>query len=281
MERKYKVKALALVCLNVLSCTTMFVSVTAAWFTTVKSAEAAAQIFKTQSDDRLDVSFEIYDYDLDNMTGKVATDSITKDDKGRDVFVSKFALPQYDSFIPERNTYNNKILRIEILSKTNIDSTSKFSLNIPCSGSFLDGESNVTRNMSNIIGFKYFFKHELPNPASLNESSPGSIYAGAYSVFNGIEESRSYVTINDEPNGSKTGGKIQENAILFDELDLDENASDAVTVMYLEYFYKEDLVDYYFDHSTDKKATADDLASYSVSFACDIVKLQFNVGGND
>ena len=62
--------------------------------------------------------------------------------------------------------------------------------------------------------------------------------------------------------------------------DIDENASDSKTILYLEYFYKESLVDYYFDHSLDEKATADNLESYSISFNCDIVKLQFSGGSN-
>lgn len=284
MKKRYKYKALTLVFINVLSCLAMFTSLTAAWFTTVRTAEATGQIFQVTDDDQIDVSFEVYDYDLDNNVGKVATNQTTKDENENNVFVSKFALPQYDSFIPERNVYNNKILRIEILSKGNVDASSKFVLNVPCSGAFLDDEEMVTKNMSNIIGFKYFFKHELPASAALDESTPSSIYDGAYRILEGINDYKSYVSVNlqDDGNGSSSlvGSKVEGNTIMFNNLDIDETAADHITVMYLEYFYQDTLVDYYFEHSHDKKATADDLESYSVSFACDIVKLQFSAGGS-
>lgn len=278
MEKKYKMKAAGLIALTCLSCATMFVSLTAAWFTTLRNAEAATQAFAVADDDALDVSFQVYEYDQDNLTGRIAEDRDFIDDGGNRVVSSKFALPQYDSFIPERNAYNNKILRIEVLSKGTTNSDSRFSLRVPCSGSFLDGEDNVTRNMSNIIGFKYFLKHELPNPTSFNESSASAVYDNAYKVFENIESTKSYVTLNTVA-GHEVGSKVENNTIVFDNLDVDENNEDATTVLYVEYFYKENLVDYYFDHSNDQKATADNLESYSISFNCDITMLQFFAGG--
>jgi len=278
MERKYKVKAAGLIGLTVLSCATMFISLTAAWFTTLRNAEAATQAFAVSDDDAIDVSFQVYEYDQDNLTGRIAEDRTIKDEDEHDVFTSKFALPQYDSFIPERNVYNNKVLRIEIKSNGTTDSNSRFSLRVPCSGAFLDDDDMVTRNMSNIIGFKYFLRHELTSSSSLDETTASSIYDSAYNVFENINETKSYVSISTS-SGQEVGTKIEDNTVVFDSLDIDEAAEDKTTVMYLEYFYKDTLVDYYFEHSTDEKATADNLESYSISFTCDITKLQFFSGG--
>lgn len=280
MEKRYKAKAAGLIGLTVLSCATMFVSLTAAWFTTITNAQAKTQVFAVSDDDALDVDFQIYEFDEDNLTGRIAEDKVLKDENQNDVFTSKFALPQYDSFIPERNVHNNKILRIEVKSNGTTDENSRFSLRVPCSGDFLDNESMVTRSMSNIIGFKYFLKHELPNPSSLDESNASSVYDGAYNVFENIQNTKSYVTINTV-GGEEIGTKVEDNVIIFSNLDVDENAADATTVLYLEYFYKENLVDYYFEHSKDEKATAENLESYSISFNCDITKLQFFAGGTN
>lgn len=279
MDKKYKMKAAGLIGLTVLSCASMFVSLTAAWFTSVRNAETATQGFQVAQDDSLEVGFEVYEYDEDNLTGRVAEDRVVEDENNNKSFYSKFALPQYDSFITERNVYNNKILRVEVLSKGTTDSTSKFSLSVPCSGNFLDKDDMVTRNMSNIIGFKYFLKHELANPSSIDETSASKIYDSAYGVFSTINDTKSYVEINNV-NGKEVGAKVENNTIVFENLDIDENAADSTTVLYLEYFYKENLVDYYFEHSNDEKATADNLYSYSISFNCDIVKLQFAGGAN-
>lgn len=279
MDKKYKKKAAGLIGLTVLSCATMFVSLTAAWFTTITQAQTATQGFQVSQDDSLEVGFEVYEYDEDNLTGKVAVDRTVLDEDQNPVYYSKFALPQYDSFIPERNIHNNKVLRVEVTSKGTTDSSSKFSLSVPCSGSFLDKDDMVTRNMSNIIGFKYFLKHELANPSSLNEGTAGSIYDDSIKVFNTINDTKSYVALNNV-NGQEVGAKVENNTIVFENLDIDENASDSKTILYLEYFYKENLVDYYFEHSNDEKATADNLESYSISFNCDIVKLQFSGGSN-
>ncbi len=280
MERKYKAKAAGLIGLTILSCATMFVSLTAAWFTTIRNAEAATQAFAVSDDDALDVDFQVYEYDQDNLTGRVAEDRVIKDEDKNDVFTSKFALPQYDSFIPERNVYNNKVLRIEVKSNGTTDASSRFSLRVPCSGSFLDNQSMVTRNMSNIIGFKYFLRHELANPSAFDESSAESIYDSAYKVFEGIDDTKSYVSLSGAL-GQEVGTKVEDNTIIFNNLDVDETADDQVTVLYLEYFYKDTLVDYYFEHSSDEKATADNLESYSISFICDITKLQFYAGGTN
>lgn len=283
MNKRIKYKAISMVFMSALSSMAMFTSLTAAWFTTVRNADAAANTFVVKDDDALDVDFEVYEYDEDNLAGRIATDKTVLNENGQEVLTSKFALPQYDSFIPERNVYNNKILRIEIKSKDITDSNSRFTLNVPCRGSFLDNENMVVKNMSNIIAFKYFFKHELPNNSNFDESTPETIYKSAYSVFETINDSKSYVTLDSKIalDGSieTVGTKVEGNTIVFADLDIDEKAEDATTVMYLEYFYKDTLVDYYFDNSRDEKATADKLESYSVSFVCDITKLQFGAGG--
>lgn len=246
---------------------------TFAWFTAKQRADNGMNNITAVSDDPIDIDFEIYEYDEDNLTGRVAVDSTTVDEESNEISVSRFALPQYDTFIPERNTYNNKIMRIEVTSKGEVDSTSKFSLDIKCTGSFtqnIAGEDKVTRNMSNIIGFKYFLRHELADQSVLNESSAGSIYDDAYAQFSSITTSYSYVTVVNN-----VGSKVSDNKIALPLMDIDENDAEHKTVLYLEYFYNEDLVDYYFEHSTDSKPTADNLESTSISFACDISNLTF------
>lgn len=244
-----------------------------AWFTAKQRVDNGMNSITAVSDDPIDVTFELYEYDEDNLTGKVATGSNALDENNNEISLSRFALPQYDTFITERNTYNNKIMRIEVKSNGNVDSSTKFSLEIECDGAFVEnvnGEDKVTRNMSNIIGFKYFLKHELANASTFSEATPGAIYDNAYAAFNNITTEYSYVSIE-----SGSGVKVSNNKIQFPAMDIDENAADSVTVLYLEYYYSQDLVDYYFEHSNDQKPTAANLESTSINFACDITTFTF------
>ena len=255
--------AMNVVCLGML---------TFAWFTANQRADNSMGQITAISDDPLDVDFEIYEYDEDNRTGRIAVDKIETLEDGTEKETSRFALPQYDTFITERNTYNNKILRMEILWKSAADSSTTFSLDIPCSGDFtskVDGVDKVTKNMSNIIGFKYFLRHDLD--VELDESTAGKIYDSAYSVFDGINDKVGYVNVDS----NKVGSKLNDKTVHLSNLDVDENATDNKTILYIEYFYDESLIDYYFDHSEDSKPTADNLASTAISFNCDILRFEF------
>lgn len=246
---------------------------TFAWFTANQKVDNGMNNITAISDDPIDVSFELYEYDEDNLTGRIAVDSTTTDESENEITLSRFALPQYDTFITERNTYNNKIMRIEVTSKGEVDSSTKFALDIECTGSFTEnvsGEEKVTRNMSNIIAFKYFLRHELSDSSLLNETTAGNIYDSSYSIFSGITTSYSYVSVEDN-----VGTKVSNNKISLPALDIDENDENHVTVLYLEYFYDENLVDYYFENSNDQKPTADNLESTTINFACDIKNFTF------
>lgn len=267
MKKKVLAALGSLIAMNVV-CLSML---TFAWFTANQRADNAMNQIVAISDDPLDVDFELYEYDEDTLTGRVAIDRKESLEDGTERDISRFALPQYDTFITERNTYNNKILRIEVSWKTTADSNTKFSLDIPCSGDFtsnVGGEDKVTKNMSNIIGFKYFLRHETN--AILDESSAGSIYDSAYSVFGNIDEKVGYVSVEGE-----VGTKVNDKTIHLSDLDIDESATDNKTILYLEYFYDESLIDYYFEHSEDSKPTADNLASNAISFSCDILRFEF------
>ena len=95
--------------------------------------------------------------------------------------------------------------------------------------------------MSNIIGFKYFLRHDLD--VELDESTAGKIYDSAYSVFDGINDKVGYVNVDS----NKVGSKLDDKTVHLSNLDVDENATDNKTILYIEYFYDESLIDYYFE----------------------------------
>ncbi|MCQ2771681.1 MAG: hypothetical protein MJ238_00170 [Bacilli bacterium] len=244
--------AMNVVCLGML---------TFAWFTANQRADNSMGQITAISDDPLDVDFELYEYDEDNRSGRIAVDKEKTGDR--------FALPQYDTFIKDRNVHNNKILRMEIISKGDTSSDTTFNVDIPSNGDFTDSNDHVCNNMSNIIGFKYFLKHDSIAGA-LDETSASTIYDSAFDIFDTIDTSFSYVTVSDG-----VGTKAIDKTIHLRNLDIDETADDKITVLYIEYFYDETLVDYYFDNSDVGQITADNLEGTAISFDCDIVRFEF------
>jgi len=232
--------------------------VTFAWFIAKNNIDSNADQISVVAGSDVDIDHTLYAYDENAKAGVITED---------------FSLQQYDSFILERNVYACKILRVEVTGS----SSSSFTVEIPCSGSFTTKSQKdqdrdiVASNISNIVSFKYLVKSDYP---SIDETNAATIYSTAKTAFDGISTSKSFVTV-----GASIATSQKNDTIRFSNINL--NASTGKQVIYIEYNYDETLVDFFYQNSDASAPSVDSIQENEIiDFAADISTIKFTGGGD-
>lgn len=171
---------------------------------------------------------------------------------------SEFTLPDYDTFIPEKNVYANVIIRAVVTVPAFETKDYSFKIDLTrLSSTFLNNgkignvTSNVIQLKSTIYAFKEVGKDSFtPNTSSHNsidESSDASIYSTASAYFASRSTPTTFVPIRYADDGSAIVNRGDEEAKRTISLvpDLPDGFEISKVVMYLECSYHDTLVNEY------------------------------------
>ena len=122
---------------------------TFAWFTTVRAVQLGYTGVQVMNTDDLRITYKFYGYDDDTRQGK----ELSFEGGNPDPF-----LEEYDSFIPDRNEHNNRIVKIDVETIREQTEARYLQLALSCTQGFCsakeDGKNYVSPFISNIIYFR-------------------------------------------------------------------------------------------------------------------------------
>ncbi|WP_458457363.1 Ig-like domain-containing protein [Pseudobutyrivibrio sp.] len=219
---------------------------TYAWFAVNATAqiltdEVSAAISTTEPDAQL--TYEILKYD-DNV--KAGVSSTNPND---------FYLPDYDSYITERNVYANAIIRAEIFTPVDTDAE-EFVVDVSRLASAFKNNGAVQSYTSNVIQFKatiYSYKlvgsesytHNSASFDNIDETSAATKYATASAYFASRETPTTFVQIRDNSDGTSVITRKSEADTITLVPSLPSGLDIASCIIYIECSYHQKLVDEY------------------------------------
>lgn len=225
---------------------------TFAWFTTNMAADMQVSsngMQITTKDPEEQLTYEILKYDDNIKAGRSYT--------GSDA-IAQFTLPDYDTYITEKNQYANVILRAEVTTSALNTSKEELTIDITRLASSFKTAGVIGSNTSNVIQFKstvYKYKiseHEeyTNNPSSLNsidETNAATKYATASSYFASKKTPTTFVPIRDSGDGTVIVNRKTEADTITLIPDLPTGLTLTSVIVYIECTYHETLVNEFID----------------------------------
>ncbi|MCR5332772.1 MAG: bacterial Ig-like domain-containing protein [Bacilli bacterium] len=205
--------------------------------------------------------YDIYKYDDNLKAGKKFTDP------------SDFTLPDYDTYITEKNVYANCIIRAEVTVPSLNTSDEYFTIDVTrlASNYFITSTTKVDKKTSNVIQLKsavYSFLESgetdftentnMIGHGDIDETSPATIYSTVSDYFATKQTPTTFVPIRYDDNGNPivNRGDDENKRTITLIPDLPTGYTITKVIIYLECSYHEDLVDKYVEsNSTDSAAT--------------------------
>lgn len=208
-----------------------------AWFSTNKETVTTGLNITSGIKQQVDIfgnDFSIIYYD-------VITDE-AKQDK------NNFALTPYNVFVPARNKYNRKFIRMTLQYAVKVDPGDKLSLTINCLGDLYrteEGRAIENSVISNLIKFRFYDNASGLIPA-LGEDAPESeikaTYEACCSAFDTIEDEYSFVELSLD---GTSASKIKSLDLVVDMPSLEDEKPNYVSDFFMEFDYDADLVEFF------------------------------------
>lgn len=236
---------------------------TYAWYRAnagVDIASESVEIATTASDER--VEYKIYKYDETLSRGRAYTNP------------SDFTLPDYDTYITEKNAHANAIIRAEIITDELDTSTYEWSIDVTRLASAFMTDNKIGKFTSNVIQLKAtvtkFLEHgeetytnntaSEANPAgthAIDETSDATIYSSATEYFASKNTPTTFVPIRYADNGtpiiSRDDSEDSRTIVIVPGLPTGYSVDSVI--MYLECSYHETLVDAYVSTNSTEGST--------------------------
>ena len=203
-----------------------------AWFTDNKNTDSNGLTISSivqQSVDIIDDHFKVYYFDIEQDKAVEAEDD--------------FILAPYNMFVPARNAYNRKFVRMSLRYPGNATGGQKLLLTLTCKGDLFKEDGHTEEEViSNLIQFKFY-----DNYLGVIEKVGGSVnvqdvYEQCVSVFDQIEEKTTFVTIGEDGNAVKEEKVI---ALTVQMPSLEDKSKQIVSDFFMEIDYSETLIDYF------------------------------------
>jgi len=218
-----------------------------AFFASIKArSNSADTIAVTQTDDILIKDLKILGYDTEEEKAIICT---TEEGK------PNYALPPFDSIIFQKNQYNQRFIRLDILYPNGVDTsgTKNLEIKILATGLYKKTDGYVGNSLSNFVEFAYYdnqYQTGLIDTSDLTtDEGIENAYNGCRSVFDGYGESdqNNFFHIPSSSVGFDTSSKTGDLSIL-----VPLNTSSVKTVsgakvseIFLRFDYSRDLVENY------------------------------------
>ena len=258
---------------------------TFAWFTTVRAVQLGYTGVQVMNTDDLRITYKFYGYDDDTRQGK----ELSFEGGNPDPF-----LEEYDSFIPDRNEHNNRIVKIDVETIREQTEARYLQLALSCTQDFCSakegGKNYVSPYISNIIYFRAAVASIDGKAAGSDEwytalhaaKDANAIYTSAVDFFNKKSLPVSTFVSNYENANSITDVKKNANLTISSKaLGVSLPAGTKTATFYVEYNYSSTLIETYQKRSYfDDTAwgTTDILKGDSISFANDIPYMRVEYG---
>ena len=260
---------------------------TFAWFTTVRAVQLGYTGVQVMNTDDLRITYKFYGYDDDIREGK----ELSLEGQNPDPF-----LEEYDSFIPDRNEHNNRIVKIDVETIREQTEARYLQLALSCTQGFYSakegGKNYVSPFISNIIYFRAAVATIGGKAAVENDDwykalaaadNANDIYTRAVDFFKNKGPAVStFVGSNYESAPSITDvDKTTNLTISSKALNVSLPAGTKNATFYVEYNYSSTLIETYqkksyFDDTA--WGTTDILKGDSISFANDIPYMRVEYG---
>ena len=209
-----------------------------AWYTNNTEPTSEGLQIVTNSNGEIAVDgnlFTVYGYNIEDDQAELIFDDL--------------ALGSYNIFVPGRNTYNRRIVRVKLLFKNDVEIGSKISIKINCLADLLkEGGLYVDEKISNLIQFKFYDNYDGLIDQIDDTHSIGDVYDECVELFDNMNEYYSFVKINSGA-ASKPSKVIEINV---DTPSLAEEETSFQTDFLIEYNYNDALVQYYKEHADSK-----------------------------
>lgn len=252
-----KILTIALGISNISFCLTAAAVATYAWYSVTVAPHVnvnSANMAIEGADPDESISYEVLKYDDDYKAGRSYTG---------DAAIANFKLPNYDSYIIEKNQYANVIIRAEVKTPVNT-STEEFTIDISRLASSFKTGGVIGSKTSNVIQFKaavYKYKvsgsdEYVTNTAShnsINESSAATKYATASAYFADKKTPTTFVPIRDSGDGTVIVNRKSEADTITLIPDLPTGLNITNAIIYIECTYHPTLVSEFINsHSGDE-----------------------------
>lgn len=256
---------------------------TFAWFTTVRAVQLGYTGVQVMNTDDLRITYKFYGYDDDTRQGK----ELSFEGGNPDPF-----LEEYDSFIPDRNEHNNRIVKIDVETIREQTEARYLQLALSCTQGFREeknGNNYVAPYISNIIYFRAAVASIDGVAAGGDEwytalaaaKDANTIYTSAVNFFNKKSLPVTFVSNYENANSITDVYKTTNLAISSKALNVSLPAGTKNATFYVEYNYSSTLIETYQKRSYFDDAawgTTDILKGDSISFANDIPYMRVEYG---
>ena len=256
---------------------------TFAWFTTVRAVQLGYTGVQVMNTDDLRITYKFYGYDDDTRQGK----ELSFTGNNPDPF-----LEEYDSFIPDRNEHNNRIVKIDVETIREQTEARYLQLALSCTQGFREeknGNNYVAPYISNIIYFRAAVASIDGVAAGSDEwytalaaaKDANTIYTSAVNFFNKKSLPVTFVSNYENAHSIMDVYKTTNLAISSKALNVSLPAGTKKATFYVEYNYSSALIEAYqkkryFDDAA--WGTTDILKGDSISFANDIPYMRVEYG---
>ena len=256
---------------------------TFAWFTTVRAVQLGYTGVQVMNTDDLRITYKFYGYDDDTRQGK----ELSFEGGNPDPF-----LEEYDSFIPDRNEHNNRIVKIDVETIREQTEARYLQLALSCTQGFREeknGNNYVAPYISNIIYFRAAVASIDGVAAGSDEwytalaaaKDANTIYTSAVNFFNKKSLPVTFVSNYENAHSIMAVYKTTNLAISSKALNVSLPVGTKKATFYVEYNYSSALIEAYQKKSYFDDAawgTTDILKGDSISFANDIPYMRVEYG---
>lgn len=256
---------------------------TFAWFTTVRAVQLGYTGVQVMNTDDLRITYKFYGYDDDTRQGK----ELSFEGGNPDPF-----LEEYDSFIPDRNEHNNRIVKIDVETIREQTEARYLQLALSCTQGFREeknGNNYVAPYISNIIYFRAAVASIDGVAAGSDEwytalaaaKDANTIYTSAVNFFNKKSLPVTFVSNYENAHSIMDVYKTTNLAISSKALNVSLPVGTKKATFYVEYNYSSALIEAYQKKSYFDDAawgTTDILKGDSISFANDIPYMRVEYG---
>ena len=214
-----------------------------------------------QSVDIVEDHFEVYYFDVDQDRAVEVDDD--------------FILAPYNMFVPARNVYNRKFVRMSLRYPGNALSGDKLLLTLTCKGDLLK-EDGITEAefISNLIQFRFYDNFEGEIRKVGDDVTVQNVYEDCVNVFNNINQKITFVTLNSGGTATKSGKIV---ALTVEMPSLKDKTKELRSDFFMEIDYSETLINYFKDHGAYNFDLSYFQTGSGVEFKEDIEKIHLSI----
>lgn len=206
-----------------------------AWFTDNKDTDSNGLTISSivqQSVDIIDDHFKVYYFNVEQDQAVEAEDD--------------FILAPYNMFVPARNAYNRKFVRMSLRYPGNATGGQKLLLTLTCTGDlFKDDGMTEEEVISNLIQFRFYDNYEGSIRTVGDNVTVQNVYEDCVSVFDKIEQKTTFVSIDSEGVATKSAKVI---ALTVEMPSLKDKTTQLISDFFMEIDYSETLIEYFKSH---------------------------------